>query len=338
MEEQIIINNNKKNNRLFVGRLPKDITNTEFRLFFSQFGKLYDASITFHHVTGNPCRFGYVSYIDPEVTKHVLELGKEKKEEEKLFGFGLGRIVMRGKICEIKAAATGEKGTTTTSSNNRLFVGGLPPDCCNAELRDFFQQFGVVVDSIVIVHKENNVPRGFGSVTFSDPEVSCSILKIRENNNPLTNIIDRRDDDNRIGRIVMRGCACVIQLYDYGRNHDRDREIRQHQQRKRSRSPSLSLSKNDYNDDDDDDDDDDGDNGDNGDGEGIDIDRPLNSKRPRYPYNEENQDSLTSSTTLALSSTVRAPPYYVGGMTKENNNNNNNNNKLVYTQCTRFLK
>jgi RNA recognition motif-containing protein len=311
MDEEIIKRNNnnnnkkkkkKKKNRLFIGSLPKDITDTEFRLFFGQFGKLYEAYVVFHRITGNPRGFGYISYIDPKVTEHVLALGlkENENENEKGFGYGFGRIVMRGKVCEIKPANNKGEGGTTSTNRNRVFVGGLPPNCCDGELRDYFQQFGAVIDSTVSVHHDTGISRGFGFVTFADPKVSSSILKIRDNNNRTTINSKGRDDDNGIGRIVMGGCVCVVKLFDYSR--DRDIE-QQHQQRKRS-SPSLPLSKNGYNDDDDDDD------------EGIDIDRPLTNKRPRYPYNEENTDSSPSpSSMLALSSKVRA---------KENGN------KLVY--------
>jgi RNA recognition motif-containing protein len=170
------------------------ISEPEFREFFAQFGELQDATVKFDQNTGLPRGFGFVTYIDPEIATFVTKLG-DKRE-------GYGRLVMRGKTCEIKAHK---------ENRNKLFVGGLPMDITNNELRDFFQQFGTVVDSIVMVHKENNVPRGFGFVTFAEPDVTDFVLQMRDNNYG-----SNRDG---IGRIVMRGKVCEIKVYNSKEGH-----------------------------------------------------------------------------------------------------------------------
>lgn len=88
--------------------------------------------------------------------------------------------------------------------SRKLFVGGLPADgtwmilkslfltkwashACfvslfvvtEMEFREFFEQFGVVVDSVVMFDRETQRSRGFGFVTFHDP-VSLSSLWVFE--------------------------------------------------------------------------------------------------------------------------------------------------------------
>ena len=61
--------------------------------------------------------FGYVTYVNQEVATHVVKLG-DKNE-----GFG-ERIVLRGKVCEIKPCRAGndgdlEKRHTTVHKRNQ---------------------------------------------------------------------------------------------------------------------------------------------------------------------------------------------------------------------------
>lgn len=178
-----------KSKKLFVGGIPPDIRQDEYREFFEQFGELRDWVVKFDGETGNSRGFGFITYVDPDVTAFVTKLG-DKRE-------GYGRLVMRGKTVEIKPHR---------DSRNKLFVGGLPLDVSNAELRDFFQKFGMVVDSIVMVHKDTNIPRGFGFVTYENADVTDFVLRMRDNN-----YATNRDG---MGRIVMRGSVLEIKEYD----------------------------------------------------------------------------------------------------------------------------
>ena len=48
---------------------------------------------------------------------------------------------------------------------NRIFVGGIPFDAKEYQLRDFFSKFGNIRD-VTIVKDERNLSRGFAFVTF----------------------------------------------------------------------------------------------------------------------------------------------------------------------------
>jgi len=57
----------------------------------------------------------------------------------------------------------------TEVDDRKLFVGGLPPDVTSEEFRLFFEQFGAILDSVVMFDRETKNSRGFGFVTFADP-------------------------------------------------------------------------------------------------------------------------------------------------------------------------
>jgi RNA recognition motif-containing protein len=64
----------------------------------------------------------------------------------------------------------------------KMFIGGLPPDVTGDVFRGFFEQFGPVEDSVVILDKETGRPRGFGFVTFQDEDTADKVLANYEKN------------------------------------------------------------------------------------------------------------------------------------------------------------
>jgi RNA recognition motif-containing protein len=51
---------------------------------------------------------------------------------------------------------------------NKIFVGGLPLHLSRDGLREFFSQFGTVVDAIIMMDAAQSRSRGFGFVTFEN--------------------------------------------------------------------------------------------------------------------------------------------------------------------------
>uniref|UniRef100_A0A7S1KL69 RRM domain-containing protein n=1 Tax=Stephanocyclus meneghinianus TaxID=29205 RepID=A0A7S1KL69_STEMN len=58
----------------------------------------------------------------------------------------------------------------------KLFVGGIPATVTDAEFLDVFQQYGEVIDSVVMIDRTTKRSRGFGFVTFAKAEVASSLL------------------------------------------------------------------------------------------------------------------------------------------------------------------
>ncbi|XP_043909935.1 DAZ-associated protein 1 isoform X2 [Protopterus annectens] len=57
-----------------------------------------------------------------------------------------------------------------TSRANKVFVGGIPHSCGEAELREYFKKFGLVTEVVMIYDAEKQRPRGFGFITFEDEQ------------------------------------------------------------------------------------------------------------------------------------------------------------------------
>jgi RNA recognition motif-containing protein len=64
---------------------------------------------------------------------------------------------LSGRDVDVKRAVPG---------TNKLFVGGLPQNTTANELREHFEQFGVVSDAVVMIDPATSRSRGFGFVCF----------------------------------------------------------------------------------------------------------------------------------------------------------------------------
>lgn len=53
----------------------------------------------------------------------------------------------------------------------KLFIGGLAGSVTSESMREFFSQFGRVVDSTVMLDRETGRSKGFGFVSFEDTNV-----------------------------------------------------------------------------------------------------------------------------------------------------------------------
>lgn len=96
--------------------------------------------------------------------------------------------VLDGKKVDCKRAVPRDQGHTQTYpeapyfKTKKMFVGGLPPDVTNDTFKSFFEQFGDVEDSVVILDKDTGRPRGFGFITFVSDETADRVLENYEKN------------------------------------------------------------------------------------------------------------------------------------------------------------
>jgi hypothetical protein len=114
----------KDSRKLFVGGLPSDVTDEEFRTFFEQFGELIDSIVMFDRETHRSRGFGFVTFEDPEVSSRLLMMGSED-ETGKDLGSRTGRLQMRDKVVEIKSAepkdSTSRRFVSRSGSRQKAF-------------------------------------------------------------------------------------------------------------------------------------------------------------------------------------------------------------------------
>lgn len=63
----------------------------------------------------------------------------------------------------------------SNKNKGKIFVGGLSWQTTDEEFEEFFRGFGEVIDSVVM-KKDDGSSRGFGFVTFADPDVAQDVL------------------------------------------------------------------------------------------------------------------------------------------------------------------
>uniref|UniRef100_T1KBW2 RRM domain-containing protein n=2 Tax=Tetranychus urticae TaxID=32264 RepID=T1KBW2_TETUR len=64
----------------------------------------------------------------------------------------------------------------TEEEVGKLFVGGLSWETTKEKLNDYFIQFGEIADCVVMKNPETGRSRGFGFVTFKDPNCVQTVL------------------------------------------------------------------------------------------------------------------------------------------------------------------
>ncbi|OUM66455.1 hypothetical protein PIROE2DRAFT_40779, partial [Piromyces sp. E2] len=58
----------------------------------------------------------------------------------------------------------------------KIFVGGVKPEVTEEEFREYFSQFGTVVESTLMSNKDTGRPRGFGFITFDNDQSVEAVL------------------------------------------------------------------------------------------------------------------------------------------------------------------
>ncbi|CAI9753771.1 unnamed protein product [Fraxinus pennsylvanica] len=62
-------------------------------------------------------------------------------------------------------------------SAGKLFVGGIAWETSEESFSSYFNKYGEITDSVIMMDRISGRPRGFGFVTFADPEVADRVLQ-----------------------------------------------------------------------------------------------------------------------------------------------------------------
>ncbi|KXJ87668.1 hypothetical protein Micbo1qcDRAFT_178755 [Microdochium bolleyi] len=131
---------------MFIGGLNWETTDDSLREYFSQFGEVTECTVMRDGATGRSRGFGFLTFRDPKCVNVVMV-----KEH-----------YLDGKIIDPKRAIPRDEQEKTS----KIFVGGVSQETTEAEFKDYFAQFGRVVDATLMMDKDTGRPRGFGFVTF----------------------------------------------------------------------------------------------------------------------------------------------------------------------------
>jgi len=170
--------------KIFVGGIARDVDEGILTSYFSQFGDVVLANVM-RDKFGISRGFGFVAFDPPEIANEVLK-----------------RVhVIEGRTIEIKQAVkhdrvfgrggpAGSGGPAVTMPlpdkdgniyvPRQVYVGGLPFNISEAEVREYFEKFGPVVSANLKYDFGQNPPkfRGFGFINFVEDD---SVEKALEN-------------------------------------------------------------------------------------------------------------------------------------------------------------
>lgn len=140
------------------------------RDYFTQFGKV-DACTIMRDAAGRSRCFAFLTFDDPAsvnavmVREHFLD-GKIVRNTKAFEPTVIVNLTFLFKIDPKRAIPRQEHQRAT-----KLFIGGLAGSVTSESMREFFSQFGKVIDSTVMLDRETGRSKGFGFVSFEDTNV-----------------------------------------------------------------------------------------------------------------------------------------------------------------------
>ncbi|EEH18941.2 hypothetical protein PABG_01260 [Paracoccidioides brasiliensis Pb03] len=216
---------------MFIGGLNWETTDQSLKDYFSQFGEVQECTVMRDGATGRSRGFGFLTFKDPKTVNTVMV--KEHYLDGKIVGISFCNHHPQAKQAENTAsiwcasklrlrASRLTKGTKQIDPKraiprdeqertSKIFVGGVSQEATEQDFKQFFMQFGRVVDATLMIDKDSGRPRGFGFVTFdSEAAVEATLsgpleilgkpIEVKKAQ-PRGNM---RDDDDR-GRGSRRG-------------------------------------------------------------------------------------------------------------------------------------
>ncbi|WAR11894.1 TADBP-like protein [Mya arenaria] len=140
----------RKTSDLIVLGLPWKSTEDDMKAYFEQFGDLVLTQVKRDPRSGQSKGFGFIKFKDYEAQLRCLA----------------ARHRIDGRWCEVNLPNSHTE-QDNNPTNRKIFVARCTEDLTNEELREYFEQFGEVVD--VFIPKPF---RAFAFVTFADPLVA----------------------------------------------------------------------------------------------------------------------------------------------------------------------
>ncbi|PSC76786.1 heterogeneous nuclear ribonucleo 1 [Micractinium conductrix] len=134
--------------KLFLGGLSWDTTEEKLRDHFSKYGSIVEAVVMRDRQTGRPRGFGFVTFTAPEAADAVVQ----------------DIHVIDGRQIDAKKSVPQEQKPKA----RKVFVGGLSPETTEDQFRDYFSQYGEVVEAQIMQDHMSGRSRGFGFVTFAE--------------------------------------------------------------------------------------------------------------------------------------------------------------------------
>ncbi|PJF19796.1 Hrp1p [Paramicrosporidium saccamoebae] len=115
--------------------------------------------------TGRSRCFGFVSFADPVVVDIVLQKTHILDKKQVSRGYSIDQQHPAPQVASHTSTKMG-----VGKEENKVFVGGIHIEADEKDLKEIFEQFGDVCETILMRDRESGRSRGFGFVTFTTYE------------------------------------------------------------------------------------------------------------------------------------------------------------------------
>ncbi|KAF1890285.1 hypothetical protein Lal_00013538 [Lupinus albus] len=158
--------------KLFIGGISWDTDEERLREYFGKYGEVIEAVIMRDRATGRARGFGFVVFSDPAVAERVI----------------MDKHIIDGRTVEAKKAVPrddqnainrqpgGVLGSPGPGRTKKIFVGGLPSTITENDFKQYFDQFGIITDVVVMYDHNTRRPRGFGFISYDSEDAVDRVL------------------------------------------------------------------------------------------------------------------------------------------------------------------
>ncbi|KAF5820927.1 putative RNA recognition motif domain, nucleotide-binding alpha-beta plait domain superfamily [Helianthus annuus] len=152
--------------KLFIGGISWDTNEERLKEYFQTFGEVIEAVIMKDRTTGRARGFGFVVFSDPAVAEKVV------KEKHMIDGRSVEakKAVPRDDQQILNRSSGSVQGSPGPTRTKKIFVGGLASSVTENDFKNYFEQFGMITDVVVMYDHNTQRPRGFGFITYESEE------------------------------------------------------------------------------------------------------------------------------------------------------------------------
>jgi RNA-binding protein Musashi len=184
--------------KVFISGLAPDCDENALESYFLHFGPLIDAHLKYCPSTGLSRGCGFVQFDHFQSVDAVMEHGQPMEIDGRTLEISCNKHLVHNRFVEVKrclsqdvaqaqAIPLGPPGFQAQAhfphagiqqpagGVDKVFVGGIG-DCNEQEFIRYFEQFGAIVDYVVMKDKETGKPRGFGFVRYESQESVEQVL------------------------------------------------------------------------------------------------------------------------------------------------------------------
>ncbi|KAG9146759.1 hypothetical protein Leryth_005088 [Lithospermum erythrorhizon] len=158
--------------KLFIGGISWDTDEDRLKEYFKAYGEVVEAVIMRDRNTGAR-GFGFIVFADPSVAERVVN------EKHMIDGRAVEakKAVPRDDQSIVSRNNSNIQGSPGPGRTKKIFVGGLASSVTENDFKNYFEQFGNIMDVVVMYDHNTQRPRGFGFITYDTEDAVERVLQ-----------------------------------------------------------------------------------------------------------------------------------------------------------------